>query len=436
MKEISADLLRLEINRVGAIVVETGLFHPSGVKLHAAGDVLGLDESRAIHAATFTKLFLQEFGEDERSARKSLGIEHVLPSKVVAGDVLADDIRKPDGTLLLAGGTTIDEAALPVVQSANLLAVPVRHRKLAALVKQAEDYLSKKPAGIAALKESGTRIMRIASASPAPVRYLLIPRARVLVGMTDDPLRTIIVNGLKSEGHDPVERKSAGAAVEDVFEVRPHVLILDLEECASALAKLRATEGVRNIIVLVCAADPKSAKLMDALYVGANDWLPRPPGRDLLNDRIKASQDLLLRKVQIAPALKSERRAASRPAVKGECTLKDPALGKPLPVFTAEIVDQTDSGIRIAYNVPRWPCPWAYTPHGVHPRHPYYAYSVANPMPRELRVAFRNAKGAAVEKTARVVHVSPQPNGIEGMGLTFQTGDAPPPPRQTAIRKF
>jgi hypothetical protein len=224
--------------------------------------------------------------------------------------------------------------------------------------------------------------------------------------------------------------------VEDVFQERPHVLIVDLEECAAALAKLRATEGVRNIIVLVCSPDPKSAKLMDALYVGANDWLPRPPSRDLLNDRIKASQDLLLRKVQVAPALKSERRAGPRPAAKGECELKDPALGKPLPVFTAEIVDLTESGIRIAYNVPRWPCPWAYTPHGVHPRHPYYAYAASNPMPRELRVAFRNAKGVSVEKTARVVHVSPQPNGIEGMGLTFQTGDAPPPSRQTTIRKF
>src|SRR6185295_7314377 len=110
MKETSADFIRLEINRVGAVVVETGLFHPSGVKLHAAGDVLGLDESRALHEANFTKLYLLEFGEDERDAKKSLGVEMLLAAKVAVGDQLADDIRKPNGALLLSEGTVIDEA--------------------------------------------------------------------------------------------------------------------------------------------------------------------------------------------------------------------------------------------------------------------------------------------------------------------------------------
>src|SRR5690242_13320660 len=102
MKEITADFIRTEVNRLGALVVETGLFHPSGVKLHGAGDALGLPEARALHEANVTKLFLLEFGEDERSARKSLGMTMVLPSKVKAGDELADDIRTPAGELLLA----------------------------------------------------------------------------------------------------------------------------------------------------------------------------------------------------------------------------------------------------------------------------------------------------------------------------------------------
>lgn len=433
MKEISAEFIRLEINRVGSIVVETGLFHPSGIKLHSAGDVLGLDESRALHAANFTKLFLLEFGEDERDAKKSLGIEHVLAAKVVVGDQLAEDIRQPNGALLLREGLTVDEAAIATLQSAHILAVPIRHRKLAAAVKPAEDYVAKKPAAAPAVRETA-RITRVAPSASSEVRYLLIPRARVLLGMADDLLRTMLVNGLKSEGHEPLERKSAGAAVEDLFEERPHVLIVDLEEATSALARVRTIEGIRNLMILVCAADPKSTKLTDALYIAANAWLPRPPSRELLNDKIKACQDLLLRRVQIAPSLRSERRAGARATAKGEVELQDPTLGMTLPVTVADIVDRTETGIRIAYNTPRLPCPWAYTPHGVHLRHPFHGYATSNPMPRELRLKIKDPKGA-VEKSAWVAHISPQIGGIESMGLTFRNPAERPVERQTAIRK-
>jgi CheY-like chemotaxis protein len=439
MKEVTADFLRAEINRLGAIVVETGLFHPSGVKLHTAGDGLGLAESRALHEANFAKLYLLEFGEDERVARRSLGIEHVLPKNVSVGDQLAEDIRTPAGDLLLAAGSAIDESKLQHLQSAStILAVPIRHRKLAAMTKQAEDYLAKKAAAAPqAPKESGsTRIMRMTHTNQTPVRYLLIPRARVLVGIADDLLRTMLVNGLTSEGHEAVERKSAGAAVEDVFTERPHVILMDLAESVPAIQRLRSMEGVRNVAVVVCAEDPKSGVLTNALHAGANDWIPRPPGRDILNDKIKGCQDLLLRRVQVAPSLRDERRQAARPAGKGQCDLKDPALGKPLPIFTGDVVDVTESGIRIAYNLPKWPCPWAYTVHGVHPRHPFHPYATSNMMPRELRVSFTSSRGMTVEKAARVVHVSPQLNNTEVMGLTFQLGGEMKIHRSTTVRKF
>jgi CheY-like chemotaxis protein len=437
MKEVSADFIRTEINRLGALVVETGLFHPSGIKLHSAGDGLALAESRALHEANFGKLFLLEFGEDERAARKSLGIEHVLAKNVDVGDELAEDIRTPAGELLLAAGTKFDESKLAHIQSASLLAVPIRHRKLAEMTKQAEAYVAKKASAEGkAPKESGsTRIMRMTHTAQTPVRYLLIPRARVLVGVGDDLLRTLLVNGLTSEGHEAVERKSPGAAVEDVFTERPHVILMDLAESQSPLQRLRSTEGVRNVAVVVCAEDPKSAQLTNALHSGANDWIPRPPSRDLLNDKIKGCQDLLLRKVQLAPSLRTERRKAQRPTAKGEAELKDPALGKPLPVFTGDIVDLTETGVRIAYNLPKWPCPWAYTVHGVHPRHAFHPYALSNLMPRDLRVTLPGPKGA-VEKPARVVHISPGMNNTEVMGLTFQLGPEMQIHRSTTVRKF
>jgi CheY-like chemotaxis protein len=437
MKEISANFIRTEVNRLGALVVETGLFHPSGVKLHTSGDTLGLAEARALHEVNVTKLFLLEFGEDERSARRSLGIEMVLPANAKIGDELADDIRTPGGELLVAAGMKIDESKLQFLQTASsILAVPLRHRNLAAMTKQAEDYLAKKSPANPGMRETATRITRIMYIPTVPVRYLLIPRARIVVGIADDLLRTLLVNALTSEGHEAIERKTALAAVEDYFDVRPHILLIDLDGAAAAIRRLRSMEGIKNIAVLVCAEDPKSSLLTNALHEGANDWIPRPPSRDVLNDKIKGCQDLLGRKVQIAPSLRTERRTGPRPAAKGECELKDPALGKPLPVFVGEIVDLTETGIRIAYNLPKWPCPWAYTVHGVHPRHPFHPYAASNLLPRELRVSFPSPKGP-VEKAARVVHISPQPfNNAEIMGLTFQLGPEGKAQRATTIRKF
>jgi CheY-like chemotaxis protein len=437
MKEISADFIRTEVNRLGALVVETGLYHPSGFKFHSAGDPIGLVEARTLHEVNITKLFLLEFGEDERNARKSLGVEMVLPSKVKVGDELADDIRTPGGELLVAAGTAIDESKLQYIQTASsILAVPLRHRNLPAMKKQAEEYLAKKSPANPGMRETATRITRIMHVSTIPVRYLLIPRARVLVGMADDLLRTLLMNALISEGHEPVERKSAGAAVEDVFDQRPHIILMDLAEAGPAIKRLRSMDGVKNVAVLVCAEDPKSSQLTNALHDGANDWVPRPPSRDVLNDKVKGCQDLLGRKVQLAPSLRSERRGAQRPAAKGDCDLKDPALGKPLPVFAGEIVDLTETGIRIAYNLPKWPCPWAYTVHGVHQRHPFHPYAASNLMPRELRVTFPGPKGP-VEKPARVVHISPQPfTNTEIMGLTFQLGAEMKIHRSTTVRKF
>jgi CheY-like chemotaxis protein len=436
MKEITADFVRSEVNRLGAVVVETGLFHPSGVKLHGAGDTIGLAESRALHEANVTKLFLLEFGEDERSARKSLGATMVLPARVKPGDELADDLRTSSGELLLAAGTTLDESKLHLLQKASILAVPLRHPNLAAMTKEAQDYLAKKSPATPGMRETATRVTRIMYIPTVPARYLLVPRARVVVGIADDLLRTLLVNALTSEGHEAIERKSPGAAVEDYFEERPHILLVDLEGAPAALKRLRSMDGVKNVAVLVCAEDPKSAQLTNALHEGANDWMPRPPSRDILNEKIKGCQDLLGRKVQIPPSLRTERRKGPRTAGKGECELKDPELGKPLPVFVGEIVDLTESGMKIAYNLPKWPCPWAYTVHGVHPRHPFHAYASSNPMPRELRVSFPGPRGP-VEKPARVVHISPQPlNNTEVMGLTFQLMAEMPAQRSTTVRKF
>ena len=432
MKELTTDFIRTEINRLGSLVVETALFHPSGVKLHSAGQPLTLDHSRFLHESGMMKLYMLEFGEDERTARRSLGVEMVLPGKVVAGDKLAEDIRTPAGDLVLAAETVIDESMLQKIRTASILAVRIRHRKLAVLMQEAEGYLAIHKEATSAPKESVTRIMRMVTS--APVRYLLIPRARVLIGMADDLMRTLLRNALISEGHDVLERKSAGAAVDDAHQERPHILLIDLAESLPVLGRIRGSEGLRNVAVLLCAEAEKTSQIQHALYSGANDWIPRPPSRDLLSDRIKGCQDILLRRVQMAPSLGGERRKHSRNGVKGECGLKDPYQSKPLPVTTGEIIDVSEGGLRIAYNVPRWPCPWAYSTHGVHPRHAFFQYAASNPMGQDLRIDCPGPSGTFVERPARIVHLAPGANDLEEMGLSFP--GAPEPRRQTTIRRF
>ena len=434
MKELTTDFIRTEINRLGALVVETALFHPSGVKLHSAGQPLTLAHARFLHESGIMKTYMLEFGEEERTTRRSLGVEMILPGKVVPGDQLAEDIRTPAGDLVLAAETTVDESMLERIRTASILAVRVRHRKLATLMKEAEGYLAINKDPALGFKESVTRISRLSTSGALPVRYLLIPRARVLVGMADDLMRLMIVNALTSEGHDVAERKFAGAAVEDAPTERPHVLLLDLDESLAVLPRLREIEGLRGTTVLVCGEAEKTSQIQQALYAGANDWIPRPPSRDALSERVKGCQDILLRKVNMAPSLGGERRKHPREAMKGECGLQDPALTKPLQVSTGEIVDLGEGGLRIAYNVPRWPCPWAYSTHGVHPRHAFFAYAASNPMATDLRVLFPGPGGKPIDRAARVAHLAPGINNTEVMGLAFPS--ATEPKRPATARKF
>jgi CheY-like chemotaxis protein len=434
MKEIAAEFLRLEIKRLGAVVVETGLFHPSGIKLHAAGEPLTLLHARTLHEAKFDKLYLLEFGEDERTARKSLGVEHLLPEKVELGDILAEDIRTPSGELLIAAGTEVNEAFRHLLQTAGtLLAVPIRNRKLADLTQQAKAYLAMNTTPAPELKQSTTRITRMVHTITTPTRYLMMPRAKVLVGVEDDLLRMLLCNSLISEGHEPIEKKSAAAAIDEAHHVGPHIIMLDLSEALLHLPRLRGEEGLRETAVLVCAEEDKPSRIHNALYSGANDWVPRPPSRDVLGEKIKGCQDLLLRKVQLEPSLQSERRRSDRETVKMECSLSDPYLNKPMAVSTVEAVDISDTGIRVSYTAPRWPCPWAYTPHSVHPRHPLFAYARAHPGATDLRIKFPSPLGATVERMVRIAHLSPGLNGREVMGLTFTDGAKTTKP---ATRKF
>src|SRR6185295_12601555 len=244
-----------------------------------------------------------------------------------------DDLRTADGDLVYSAGTAVTPEIAVRIQGSVFVEVVVRDRRLADSMRRAQEYFAQLTPDP---RSSGTKKMtRVVHVPSTTARYLLIPRARVLVPMSDDPLRIFVSNALQSEGHEVIERNSPKDAVEVAKkESRVTVIILDLEEALPVLPKLRAESDLREAVILVCVREGKQTQLQGALLSGANDWLPRPPSRDLLTEKIHGCQALVGRKVKLAPSLRADRRKLDRRQGSGECTLKDPTLSKPLPVVS------------------------------------------------------------------------------------------------------
>jgi CheY-like chemotaxis protein len=431
MKEISADFLRQEVARLGEIVVETAIYHESGMKLFSAGDAITLAHAKALHASGIANLLLLEYDEDARNVRKTLGVQRLPPRDVVAGDVLMDDVRGPSGDLLYATGTTLSDELAGRLRASAFPELLIRARRLADSMRLAQEYFAQlAPAdGPGSQTKRVTRVVHVPSTT---ARFLLIPRARVLVSISDDPLRIFVSNALQSEGHEVIERPTPADAVEVAKrESRVTVILLDLEESLGVLPKLRADSDVKDAAIVVCAREGTHAQLYSALVAGANDAMPRPPSRDLLNEKIHGCQAMLGRRVKLAPTLLAERRLQERRPGNGETVeLRDPGLTKPLPVVSGEVLDLGDGGLRMDYNLPSWPHPWAYMVHGVHPRHFWYSYAWSNPLGRDLRITMPGPSGPR-ERAARVSHVAPS-GEYETMSLLFPDVQAR---HSTAIRK-
>jgi CheY-like chemotaxis protein len=429
MKEISADFLRQEVARLGEIVVETAVYHESGLKLFSAGDFITLVHAKALHASGIQNLVLLEYEEDARNLRKMLGVQRLAPKDVVVGDVLMDDLRSTDGELIYPSGSTVTAGQLDRLRSSAYPELVVRDRKLVESMRLAQEFFAQlDPSDPRGTTRKVTRVTHVPSTT---ARFLLIPRARILVSISDDPLRIFVSNALQSEGHEVIERPTPSDVVEVAKrETRVTVILLDLDESLAVLPRLRADSDFRDAAIVVCAKEGEQSKLHSALVAGANDALPRPPSRDLLGEKIHGCQAMLGRRVRLAPTLLTERRRQERHPGKGEAELKDPTLTKPLPVTRGEVLDLGDGGLRIEYNLPSWPNPWAYMVHGVHPRHFFYTYAWSNPLGRELRVLVPGPSGPR-ERAVRVSHVAPS-GEFETLSLLFPEVQAR---HSTAIRK-
>jgi two-component system KDP operon response regulator KdpE len=114
--------------------------------------------------------------------------------------------------------------------------------------------------------------------------------ATVLVVEDDPSLNAALTATLKAAGYRPVPARSAGEGLRWYNHYAPDLVLLDLglpdRDGLSVIAELRA-RGATPIVVL--SAREAEAVKVEALDLGADDYVPKPFGVDELLARLRAA---------------------------------------------------------------------------------------------------------------------------------------------------
>ncbi len=418
MREVSVETLRNEVTRLGAVLTQTRVMHVSGVRLHPPAAVLGPAEVRAMQETGIRSVYLIEAGETEAGAQKELSSEAVEAYGLAAGDVLADDLKDHTGRVLHPAGTLIDAVLLQRGIPGGTGRIKIRRRGLKGADQQAKDYLARIPPPSPRVPRPDSRLTRVSEAA-APVKVLLVPRARVLATVADNFQRAFILNSYAAEGHETFDRRWADLSPGELHQMKLDALVIDLAEAPAAIPVLRKTDLLRGLAVLVAGAEERKAETFKALNLGANGSLPLPPKRDVLLERLRGTLQSMGKQTAVKPAVVRDRRAQAREGGHFVCQVRDPFLKNPLPFQAVTALDLSDSGMKIEFARPPWPQPHAYLAHGVHPQHFCFNYAKDNPLGRDLTLTLPPAAGRQLEVSAKFVHLSVN-GAYETAGLVFQ----------------
>jgi two-component system, OmpR family, KDP operon response regulator KdpE len=113
---------------------------------------------------------------------------------------------------------------------------------------------------------------------------------KVLVVDDDPTLRRTLGIGLRAEGHDALIAADGRTALQAVREDRPDVVVLDLGlPDLSGVEVLRRMRAWSTIPVVVLSARAESTEKVEALDLGADDYVTKPFGMEELLARIRAA---------------------------------------------------------------------------------------------------------------------------------------------------
>lgn len=114
---------------------------------------------------------------------------------------------------------------------------------------------------------------------------------RVLVVDDEPPIRRFLRTSLSAQGYDITEAEDGAKALEEVRRRSPDVLVLDLGlpgiDGLEVIRRLRGSGASLPIIVLSSRVD--EAGKVEALDLGADDYVTKPFGVDELLARIRAA---------------------------------------------------------------------------------------------------------------------------------------------------
>jgi CheY-like chemotaxis protein len=419
MREISVAVLRDEVIHLGAIIVQTRILHPSGVKLHSPGDVLGLSQVKILQQCGVQSIILLEPGEGPVTAEKTLTTELVRLEDLQPGDELSGDLRKSGGPILLPASTILTTDAIQSLKGSGVEGVTIKQRNLEALTLQARSYLSSLPPSSERALRPDSRVTKITEIRASPVRMLFVAHGRVAVAVRGEFQRAVVLNTLLSEGHDAVEYRSVDEAAQAAQMGVVEILVIDLADAALATKILRTRQDAPRVAILVLSEQEKTTELHKAFEAGVNDFVPLPPRREILLEMIRGCLQVMGRSVTVKPSIRVERRKVPREGGHFVCGLVDKFISKSLSVSTATVIDISDFGLRIEYAAAMGGDLNAYRPGSVHPRHYFYHYSKASALARDLTVVLPSPGGPSLEGFVRFVHIA-RNKELDVAGLVFQ----------------
>jgi DNA-binding response OmpR family regulator len=113
--------------------------------------------------------------------------------------------------------------------------------------------------------------------------------ARVLVVEDESAIRDAVRRGLVQQGHAVATSTTGWAALQQVVDEPPEVVLLDLGlPDVDGLQVLRMLRGVSEVPVIVITARDDDATIVAALDGGADDYIVKPFGLDHVAARIRA----------------------------------------------------------------------------------------------------------------------------------------------------
>ena len=113
---------------------------------------------------------------------------------------------------------------------------------------------------------------------------------KVLLVDDDDTLRQTLGIGLRAAGHEVLVAGDGRTALQSADEDRPDVIVLDLGlPDLSGFDVLRRVRAWSTVPVVVLSARAESAEKVEALDLGADDYVTKPFGMEELLARVRAA---------------------------------------------------------------------------------------------------------------------------------------------------